>query len=117
MPPITPSAHVAKLNANLARTQKALDKALATWNRTGSEAAIREAKALSEHRNIIRQGIKGLGGALLSPAGLAEGVVGATVKAMRDSGVPMTPEEAIRQGKMKAGKGGPGKPRRTGERA
>ena len=61
--------------------------------------------------------VKGALRGMLSPAGLAEGVAGATVKAMRDSGAPMTPKDMLKQKGMSKGKSGPGKPRRTGERA
>ena len=56
---------------------------------------------------------KGIGKGLLSPAGLAEGVAGTVVKAMKDS---KTYDKAMKVMKSKGGKGGPG-PSRRGERA
>lgn len=100
VPKGTSAAAAAAQESRLARLTKGSEKVLKGVTGDGKLWA----------RHLARSAARGL----LSPAGLAEGVVGATVKAMKASGAYDKPMKVM-QSKSKSG--GPGKSRRTGERA
>ena len=77
------------------------------WNK--ALTALENATSGSRAATLAKASLRGL----LSPAGLAEGVAGATVKAMKASGAYDKPMKVM-QSKSKTGKPGT---RRTGERA
>lgn len=82
-------------------------------NKNKGPLARARARAFEDFGRTGKTMVKGVMRGMLSPAGLAEGVAGSTVRAMKDS---KTYDKAMKVMKSKGGKGGPG-PSRRGERA
>ena len=95
--------------------QEAREVAADVASRNKGPFAAARARNFSVFGKAGKTMVKGALRGMLSPAGLAEGVVGATVKAMRDSGAPMTPQELMKKKGMPKGRVVKGT--RRGERA
>lgn len=108
----------AKDEAVAAAKNKAARTAAEKQSRRLAVDASAENRAIAKRMGSVsgyQKFLKRAGVSLLSPAGLAEGVAGATVKAMRASGAPMTPQEMMKKKGMPKGRIVKGT--RRGERA